>query len=87
MNRKESIYLSVFRKKTEENKAIVKWRRFSNYSMLVKTVAYKQRALSKNKSATLVFSIEGREKAKAIIFRLTQREKFGGELKYLKLEK
>ena len=51
------------------------------------TVAYIQRASSKYKPATLVVSIEEREKAKAIIFKLLQREQFGEEMKSLEAEK
>ena len=51
------------------------------------TVAYVQRALNKHKPATLVVSIEEREKAKATIFKLLQQEQFGEEMKSLKVEK
>ena len=51
------------------------------------TVAYVQRALNKHKPATLVVSIEEREKAKATIFKLLQQEQFGKEMKSLKTEK
>ena len=49
-------------------------------------VAYVQRALNKHKPATLVVSIEEREKAKAIIFNLLQQEQFDEEMKSLKAE-
>ena len=51
------------------------------------TVAYVHRALNKHKSATLVVSIEEREKAKTTIFKLLQQEQFGEEMKSLKAEK
>ena len=71
----------------EEKKAVIQWERFSNLNRLVNTVAYVQRALNKHKPATLIVSIEEREKAKAIIFKLLQREQFGEEMKSLKTEK
>ena len=72
---------------TKENKAVVQWERFSNFNRLVNTVAYVQRALNKHKPATLVVSTEEREKAKATIFKLLQREHFGEEMKSLKAGK
>ena len=51
------------------------------------TLAYVQRALNKHKPATLVVSIEEREKANSIIFKLLQQEQFGEEMKSLKAEK
>ena len=71
----------------EEKKAVIQWERFSNFNRLVNTVAYVQRAPSKYKPATLVVSIEEREKAKAIIFKLLQREQCVEEMKSLKFEK
>ena len=71
----------------EEKKAVIQWERFSNFNRLVNTMAYVQRALSKHKPATLVVSIEEREKAKSTIFKLLQREHFGEEMKSLKAEK
>ena len=50
-------------------------------------MAYVQRALNKDKPSTLVVNIEQREKAKATIFKLLQREHFGAEMKSLKAEK
>ena len=50
-------------------------------------MAYVLRALSKYKPAKLVVSVEEREKAKAIIFKLLQREQFDEEMKSLKAEK
>ena len=70
----------------EAKKAVVQWERFSYFNRLVNTVAYVQPAMSKYKPATLVVSIEEREKAKAIIFKLLQREQFGEEMKSLKAE-
>ena len=58
----------------EEKKAVIQWERFSNFNRLVNTVAYVQRALNKDKPATLVVNIEEREKAKATIFKLLQQE-------------
>ena len=83
----ENIPSSVFMIQAEEKKAVIQWERFSNFNRLVNTVAYVQRALNKHKSATLVVSIEEREKAKATIFKLLQREQFGEEMKSLKAEK
>ena len=83
----ENIPSSVFMIQAEEKKAVIQWERFSNFNRLVNTVAYVQRASSKHKPATLVVSIEEREKAKAIIFKLLQREQFGEEMKSLKAEK
>ena len=71
----------------EEKKFVIQWERFSNFNRLVNTVAYVQRALNKDKPATLVVSIEEREKAKATIFKLLQQEQFGEEMKSLKAEK
>ena len=71
----------------EEKKAGFQWERFSNFNRLVNTVAYVQRASNKHKPATLVVSIEEREKAKAAIFKLLQQEQFGGEMKSLKAKK
>ena len=51
------------------------------------TVGYIERALNKHKPATLVVSIEEREKAKATIFTLLQQEQFGEEMKFFKAEK
>ena len=50
-------------------------------------MAYVQRALNKDKPATLVVNIEEREKAKATIFKLLQQEQFGEETKSLKAER
>ena len=46
-----------------------------------------RRVFSKYKSAKLLVSVEEKEKAKAIIFKLLQREQFGEEMKSLKNEK
>ena len=83
----ENISSSVFMIRAEEKKAVIQWERFSNFNRLVNTVAYVQRALNKHKPATLVVSIEEREKAKATIFKLLQQEQFGEEMKSLKAEK
>ena len=83
----ENIPSSVFMIQAEEKKAVIQWERFSNFNRLVNTVAYVQRASSKHKPATLVVSIEEREKAKATIFKLLQQEQFGEEMKSLKAEK
>ena len=83
----ENIPSSAFIIQAEEMKAVIQWERFSNLNRLVNTVAYIQQALNKHKPATLVISIEEREKAKATIFRLLQQEQFGEEMKSLKAEK
>ena len=83
----ENIPSSVFMIHAEKKKAVNQWERFSNFNRLVNTVAYVQRALNKHKPGTLVVSIEEREKAKATIFKLLQREHFGEEVKSLKAEK
>ena len=83
----ENIPSSVFMIQAEEKKAVIQWERFSNFNRLVNTVAYVQRALNKHKPATVVVSIEEREKAKATIFKLLQQEQFGEEMKSLKVEK
>ena len=64
----EIIPSSVFKIQAEEKKAVFQWERFSNFNRLVNTVGYVQPALNKHKPATLVVSIEEREKAKATIF-------------------
>ena len=71
----------------EEKIDVIQWERFSNFNRLVNTLAYVQRALSKHKPAKYVVRVEEREKAKAIIFKLLQREQFGEEMKSLKAEK
>ena len=78
---------SVFMIQAEEKKAVIQWERFSNFNRLVNTVSYVQRALSKHKPATLLVSIEEREKTKSIISMLLQQEQFGEEMKSLKAEK
>ena len=83
----ENMPSSVFMIQAEEKKAVIQWERFSNFNRLVKTVAYVQRALNKRKPATLVVSIEEKEKTKATIFELLQQEQFGEEMKSLKAEK
>ena len=83
----ENIPSSVFMIQAQEKKTVIQWERFSNFNRLVNTVAYVQRALNKHKPATLVVSIEEREKAKATIFKLLQQEQFGEEMKSLKAEK
>ena len=60
----------------EEKEAVIQWQRFSNFSRLVNTAAYVQRAMNKHKPATPVASIEEKEKAKATIFKLLQQEQF-----------
>ena len=83
----ENIPSSVFMLQAEEKKAVIQWERFSSFNRLVNTVAFVQRAFSKHQPATLVVSIEEREKAKAIIFKFLQREQFGEEMKSHKAEK
>ena len=82
----EKIPASVYMIQAEERKAVVQWKRFSNFNRLLNTVAYELWALNQYKSATLVFSLEEREEAMAIIFKLQQREKFDEEMKSLKAE-
>ena len=48
----------------EEKKAVTEWERFSNFNRLVNTMAYVHRLLNKHKPATLLVSIEEREKLK-----------------------
>ena len=48
------------------------------------TVVYVERALSKHKPAKVLASIQEREKATAIIFKLLQQEQFDEEMKSLK---
>ena len=50
-------------------------------------VAYVRRAMSKHKPATLIVSVEEREKSKATIFKLLQQEQFSEEMKSLRAEK
>ena len=83
----ENIPSSVFMIQAEEKKTVVQWERFSNFNRLVNTVAYLQRKLNTLKPATIVVSIEEREKAKATVFKLLQQEQFGEEMKSLKAEK
>ena len=83
----ENVSSSIFMIQTEEKKAVIQWERFSNFNRLLNTVAYVKRALNKHKPATLVVSIEEREKANATIFKLLQQEEFGEEMKSLKAEK
>ena len=72
---------------TEVKKAVVQWEGFSNLNRLVNTVAYVKRALSKQKLATHVVSVEKREKAKAVMVKSLQHgEQFGEEMKPLKTE-
>ena len=66
----ENIPASVFATQTEEKKAVIQWERFSNFNRLVNAVAYVRRAMSKHKPATLIVSVEEREKAEATIFKL-----------------
>ena len=71
----------------EEKKAVIQWGRLGNFNRLLNTVAYVLRELNKYKPATLVVSIDEREKAKATIFRLLQQEQFGEEMKSFNAEK
>ena len=84
---KGNIPSSVFMIQPEEKKAVIQWERLSNFNRLLNTKAYVQQALNKHESATLVVSIEGREKTKTIILKLLQQEQFGEEMKSLKTEK
>ena len=82
----KNIASSVFMLQAEGMKAIIQWEQFSNFIGLVNTVAYVQRELSKGKPATLVVSVEEREKAKPTIFKLLQQEQLAEEIKFLKSE-
>ena len=82
----ENIPASVHMTQANEKKAAVQWERFSSFNRLLNTVAYVQRTSNKYKTVKLVVSIEGREKAKAIIFKLIQQEQFGEEMKSLTAE-
>ena len=53
----------------------------------MKTMACEKRALNEHKLVTFVVKLEERERAKATIFKLLQREQFGEETKSLKAEK
>ena len=77
----------VFSAKVEEKKPIIQWERFSNYNRLVNTMAYIQRVFKKHKQATKTLSVEEREGAQAIIFRLLQQEQFAEQMKSLTAEK
>ena len=59
----ENIHSSVFMIQAEKKKAVIQWERFNIFNILVITVVYVQQALSKYKPATLVISIEEREKS------------------------
>ena len=83
----ESIPSSVFTIEADEKKAVIQWERFSNFNRLVNTMAYVRRALSKYQPATLLVSVEEKVKARAIIFKLLQREQLGEEIKSVKFEK
>ena len=83
----ENILSSVFMIQAEGKKAVSQWERFTNFNRLVNTMAYVQRALNKHKPATLVVSIEEREKAEATIFKPLQQEQFGEEMKSLEAQK
>ena len=83
----ENIPSSVFMIQAQVKRAVVQWERFSNFNRLVNKVAYVQRATSNYKPRALVVSIEEGGKAKAIIFKLLQREHFAKEMKSLKAEK
>ena len=83
----ENITASVFATQTEEKKAVIQWERLSNFNRLMNAVAYLLRAISKHKPATLIVSVEEREKAKATIFKLLQQEQFSEEMKSLRAEK
>ena len=83
----ENIPASLFATQTEEKKAVIQWERFSNFNRLVNAVAYVRPVMSKHKPATLIVSVEEREKAKATIFKLLQQEQFSEEMKSLRAEK
>ncbi|XP_075243928.1 uncharacterized protein LOC142338177 [Convolutriloba macropyga] len=84
---KENIPMSTFITQAAEMKPIVQWGQFSNFNILVNTMAYVKRALREKKPATKMIDIEENEDAKATIFRLLQQEQFAEETKSLKAEK
>ena len=55
---------SVFMTQVEEKKAVIHWERFSNFSRLVNKMTYVRRAFSKYKPATLLVSVEEKQKQK-----------------------
>ena len=65
-------------------KAVGQWEQFCSLDRLVNTVAHRQRATNKYKPASLVDSVEKREKVEAIILKLLQREQFRDAVKFLK---
>ena len=83
----ENILSSVFMIQAEKKKAVFQWERLSKFNRLMNTVAYVQRAFNRHKPATVVVSVEEREKTKALIFKLLKQEQFGKEMKTLKAEK
>ena len=60
----DNIPSSVFMTQADEKEAVIQWERFSNFNRLVNTMAYVWRAFSKYKPATLLVSVEKKEKAK-----------------------
>ena len=82
----ENIPSSVFMTQANGKEAVIQWERLRNFNRLVNTMTYVRRAFSKHKPATLLVSVEEKEKAKATIFKLLQREQFGEQIKSLQLE-
>ena len=74
-------------------KAVIQWEGFSNFNRLIDKIEYSKRALSQIKPATTLgktkssSNIEERQKAKAIIFKLLQHERFVEEMKSIEAEK
>ena len=60
----EIISSSFFMIQAEEKKAVIQWERFSNFNILVNTVARVQLAMNKHKPATLVVSTDNEKKQK-----------------------
>ena len=56
----------------EENKAVIQWKRCSNFNRILNTMAYVQQTLNRYKRAIFVVRIEDKSKAKAITFGLPQ---------------
>ena len=78
---------SLLKTQFEENKTVIQWNRFTIFNRLVNTMANVLGALGRNQPATLAINFEERLKAKAINFKLLQQEKFGEEIRFLKVNR
>ena len=83
----KNIPSSVFMRKAEERKPIVKWEKFSPFNQLVNTMAYLQRALKKTKRALKINDIEEAKITMITTSKLLQQKEFAEEIKSLKAEK